>query len=90
MNKTELIKEVAAKAEVSQKVAAAVVNATIDTIVASLAKGDSVQILGLGTFEVRSRAARTSRNPATGATVQIPAKKAPAFKVSKALKDAIK
>ena len=90
MNKTELIAAVAEKAELSKKNAEVAVSAVIDSIVDSLKKGDKVSLLGFGTFEVRERAARTGKNPQTGAEIKIPASKVPAFKAGKAFKDAVK
>ena len=89
MNKTELIAAVAEKAGLTKKDAERAVNATIDAITESLAKGDKVQVSGLGSFEVKNREARTGRNPQTGATIQIAASKLPAFKASKTLKDSV-
>ncbi len=89
MNKAELIAAVAAKAEVSQKEAAVVVAAVLDEIKDALKKGDKVQLVGFGSFEVRAKAARTGKNPRTGETIEIPASKAPAFKAGKAFKDYI-
>ncbi len=89
MNKTELIAAVAEKAGLTKKAAECALNATIDAITASLAKGEKVQISGLGSFEVKNREARTGRNPQTGETIQIAASKLPAFKAAKALKDAV-
>ena len=89
MNKTELIAAVAEKAGLTKKDAERALNATIDAITESLTKGDKVQIAGLGSFEVKTREARTGRNPQTGATIQIAATKLPAFKAAKALKDAV-
>ena len=89
MNKTELIAAIAEKAGLTKKDAERALNATIDSITASLAKGDKVQIAGLGNFEVKNREARTGRNPQTGETIQIAASKLPAFKAAKALKDAV-
>ncbi|HFJ9459156.1 DNA-binding protein [Bacillus cereus] len=89
MNKTELTKVVAEKAELTQKDAAAT-QALLDTITNALANGEKVQILGFGTFEVRERSARTGRNPQTGEEMQIAASKAPAFKAGKELKEAVK
>ena len=66
-----------------------VVNAVIDTIIAAMAEGDKVQLLGFGSFEIRERGARPGKNPRTGETVMIPACKAPVFKAGKALKDAV-
>lgn len=89
MNKTELIAAIAEKAGLTKKDAERALNATIDAITESLAKGDKVQVAGLGSFEVKNREARTGRNPQTGATIQIAASKLPAFKAAKALKDAV-
>lgn len=89
MNKTELIAAVAESAELSRKDAEKAVKAFTDTVAAQLKKGDKVQIVGFGTFEVSERAAREGRNPHTGETMQIAASKAPKFKAGKALKDAI-
>ena len=85
MNKTELIAAIAEKAGLTKKDAERALNATIDAITESLAKGDKVQVAGLGSFEVKNREARTGRNPQTGATIQIAASKLPAFKASKTL-----
>ncbi|MEB9552359.1 HU family DNA-binding protein [Bacillus cereus] len=90
MNKTELTKIVAERAELTQKEAAAAAQAVLDTITTALANEEKVQILGFGTFEVRERSARTGRNPQTGEEMQIAASKAPAFKAGKELKDAVK
>ena len=89
MNKAELINSVAATAEVSKKEAEAVITATLDAITAALKEGDKVQLVGFGSFEVKKRAARIGRNPKTKEAIEIPASKAPAFKPSKALKDAL-
>lgn len=89
MNKSELIAEVAAKAEITKKDAEAAVNATIASITETLTKGDKVQLVGFGTFEVRERSARTGRDPRTNMEIKIPASKAPAFKAGKALKDTV-
>ena len=89
MNKTELIKAIATKAELNNKVAAAALDATISSITDALKAGENVQLIGFGTFEVRTRAARTGRNLATGETIEIAESKVPAFKPGKALKDAI-
>ncbi len=90
MNKTELITIVAEKAEVTKKDAELVVEALINTITETLATGEKVVITGFGTFEVRQRVARSGRDPRTGATIQIPAQKSPAFKAGKGLKEAVK
>lgn len=89
MNKAELIDAVASSADLSKASATEAVDAVVNTITASLRKGDSVTLVGFGTFEVRARAARTGRNPQTGEEIQIKASKAPAFKAGKALKDAV-
>ncbi len=89
MNKTELVSAVAEKAALSKKDAEKVINATIDAITAALKKGDKVQLVGFGAFEVKSRAARQGRNPRTKETITIPASKSPIFKAGKALKDAV-
>ena len=90
MNKAELVAAVAAKAELSKKDAAEAIDAVLATITDALKNDDKVQVVGFGTFEVRQRAARKGKNPQTGAVVDIPAAKVPAFKAGKALKDAIK
>ena len=90
MNKTELIASVAQKAELTKKDAEKAVKAVFETVAEELAKGEKVQVIGFGTFEVRHRAARKGRNPQTGAEIEIPASKVPAFKPGKALKDAVK
>ena len=89
MTKTELIAAVAEKAGLTKKDSERVVSATFEAIAASLAKGERVQVSGFGIFEVKTREARTGRNPRTKETIQIPATKAPVFKASKALKDTI-
>lgn len=90
MNKTELVSAVSKKAEISKKDAVKVVDATFAAIEEALAKGEKVQLIGFGTFEVRERAARKGRNPQTGEEIEIPASKIPAFKPGKALKDSVK
>ncbi|PGW03183.1 DNA-binding protein [Bacillus cereus] len=90
MNKTELTKMVAEKAELTQKDAAAATQAVLDAITNALANEEKVQILGFGTFEVRERSARTGRNPQTDEEMQIAASKVPAFKAGKELKSAVK
>ena len=89
MNKTELIAAVAEKTGLTKKDAERVINATVDTITASLVAGDKVQVSGFGGFEVKAREARVGRNPRTKETIQIPATRLPAFKAAKALKDAV-
>ena len=87
MNKTELIAAVAEKAELSKKDAEAAVTATIDAITEALVREEKVQLVGFGSFEIKSRAERVGRNPKTKETIQIPASKAPVFKAGKGLKD---
>ncbi|BAZ93977.1 DNA-binding protein HU-beta [Thiohalobacter sp. COW1] len=89
MNKAELIDAVADAANLSKADATRAVDAVLDSVTGALKKGEQVSLVGFGTFEVRERAARQGRNPQTGATIQIAASKAPAFKAGKALKDAV-
>ena len=89
MNKTELIEAVAESADISKAAAGRAVDTMINSIIDTLAKGDSVAIAGFGTFTVRERAARTGRNPRTGEEIQIKASKNPGFKAGKAFKDAL-
>jgi DNA-binding protein HU-beta len=89
LNKTDLVSAVAGKAEITKKDAEKVINAFFTTVEDALKAGDKVQLIGFGTFEVRSRQARKGRNPQTGAEIDIPAAKVPAFKSGKALKDAV-
>ena len=89
MNKSDLIAAIAAKTGETKKGAEAAVNAFVDVITETLAKGDKVQLVGFGSFEVRKRAARTGRNPQTGKEMKIKASKAPKFKAGKALKDLV-
>lgn len=90
MNKNELVSVVSKKAEISKKDAVKVVDATFAAIEEALAKGEKVQLIGFGTFEVRERAARKGRNPQTGEEIEIPASKIPAFKPGKSLKNSVK
>ena len=90
MNKTELVAAVAEKTGLTKKDAERVISTTIETITETLVKGEKVQISGFGNFEVKAREARVGRNPRTKETIQIPATRLPAFKASKALKDAVK
>ncbi|MFS0787628.1 HU family DNA-binding protein [Shouchella sp. 1P09AA] len=90
MNKTELINALAERAELSKKDATTAVNSMFDLIAESLEKGETVQLIGFGNFEVRERAARKGRNPQTGEEIDISATKTPAFKAGKQLKDAVK
>ncbi len=89
MTKTDLINSVAQKADISKKDADKAVSAVIAAISDSLVAGEKVQLVGFGTFEVRNRAAREGKNPATGEKITIAATKVPAFKAGKALKEAV-
>ncbi len=89
MNKTELIAAMAEKAELSKKDAEAALKAFTEVITDELKKGEKIQMVGFGTFEVAERSAREGRNPLTGETITIAASKAPKFKAGKALKDAL-
>ncbi len=89
MNKTELVAAMAEKAGIAKKDADKALAAFLDTVVAELKKGEKVQLVGFGTFEVRERGARTGINPQTKQTIQIAASKAPVFKAGKAFKDAV-
>ena len=88
MNKTELIASIAEKCGITKKDAERVINATLDSVTASLVAGDKVQLSGFGIFETKQREARIGRNPRTKEAIQIPASRQPVFKASKALKDA--
>jgi len=89
MNKTEFIATIAEKAELSKKDAEKALKAFTDVVEEELKKGEKIQLVGFGTFEVSERAAREGRNPQTGATMKIEACKVPKFKPGKALKDAV-
>ncbi len=89
MNKTELITAVAENAELSKKDAEKALKAFVEVVTEELKKGEKIQLVGFGTFEVSERAAREGRNPQTGKTMSIAACKVPKFKVGKALKDAV-
>ena len=89
MNKSYLIAAIAAKTGDTKKNAEASLNAFVDVVTESLVKGDKVQLVGFGSFEVRKRAARKGRNPQTKEEIKIPASKAPVFKAGKALKDLV-
>ena len=89
MNKTELIEAMAKEASLSKKDAAAALEAFTDAVAKELKKGEKVTLIGFGTFEVGKRAARTGRNPQTGAEIKIKAAKTPKFKAGKALKDTV-
>ena len=89
MNKTELVAAIAENAEISKKDAEKALKAFADVVASELKKGEKVQLVGFGTFEVSERAAREGRNPQTGETLTLAACKAPKFKAGKALKDAV-
>ena len=89
MNKTGLVAAVAEQADISKKDAEKVLKAFVDVVTEEMKKGEKVQLVGFGTFEVSERAAREGRNPQTGKTMKIEACKAPKFKAGKALKDAV-
>ncbi|MBE5313830.1 MAG: HU family DNA-binding protein [Xanthomonadales bacterium] len=89
MNKAELVAAIADHAELTKTQAAAVVDAFTSTVTKALKKGDTVTLVGFGTFSVRKRAAREARNPRTGETIKLKASKVPVFKAGKAFKDAI-
>ena len=89
MNKSELVAAMAEKANVSKKAAEESLNAMLDVVKEAMAKGDKVQLVGFGSFELRTRAARKGHNPQTKVEIKIPACKAPAFKAGKALKDIV-
>ncbi|MCL2408400.1 MAG: HU family DNA-binding protein [Oscillospiraceae bacterium] len=89
MNKAELINEIAMNSGLSKKDSEKALAATIDAVTNALAKGEKVQLVGFGIFEVKDRAARTGRNPKTKEVIQIPATRTPQFKAGKAFKDAV-
>ncbi len=89
MNKSDLIAAIAAKTGTTKKSAEASLNAMTEIITEALVKGDKVQLVGFGSFEVRKRAARKGRNPQTKEEIKIPASKAPVFKAGKALKELV-
>jgi DNA-binding protein HU-beta len=89
MNKNDLVEAVASEANLSKADAGRAVDAVVSSITGALKRGDSVSLIGFGTFDVRARAARTGRNPRTGEEIKIAASKNPAFKAGKALKDAV-
>lgn len=90
MNKMDLINKVADKAGLKKKEAELAVNSVFEAIEEALAEGDKVQVIGFGTFETRSRSARSGRNPQTGETIEIPATTVPAFKPGNKLKESTK
>ena len=89
MNKSELIDAIAASADIPKAVAGRALDAVIESVTGALKAGDSVVLVGFGTFAVKERAARTGRNPQTGATLEIKASKVPSFKAGKGLKDSV-
>ena len=89
LNKTELVASVAEKAGITKKDAEKVINAVFNSIEEALANNDKVQIIGFGTFEVKTREERKGRNPQTGKEITIPASKSPVFKAGKGLKDVV-
>lgn len=89
MNKAELISNVAERAELTKKDSEKAVNAVLETIGSALQRGDKVQLVGFGTFEIRERAARKGRNPQTGEEIDIAAARVPVFKAGKSLKGAV-
>ena len=89
MNKAELVAAIAEKTDLSKKDSEKALKAFIDVVTEELTKGEKIQLVGFGTFEVAERSAREGRNPQTGATMNIPASKAPKFKAGNALKDAV-
>ena len=89
MNKTELVAAIAEKTELSKKDAEKALKAFTDVVAEELKKGEKIQLVGFGTFEVAERPARTGRNPMTGKTIEIAASKSPKFKACKALKDSL-
>ena len=90
MNKSDLIAKIADKAELTKKDAEKALNAFVESVTEALKAGDKVAVVGFGSFETKKRAARKAKNPQTGAIIDIPASTVPAFKVGKALKDAVK
>ncbi|WP_199611458.1 nucleoid-associated protein HU-beta [Flocculibacter collagenilyticus] len=89
MNKSQLIDKIAGSADISKASAGRALDAFIEAVTDTLKEGDSVALVGFGTFSVRERAARSGRNPQTGETIQIAAANIPSFKAGKALKDAV-
>jgi DNA-binding protein HU-beta len=89
MNKSELIDAIAAQADISKAAAGRALDAAVESITGALKNGDSVSLIGFGTFYVGERAARTGRNPRTGKTLEIKAAKSPKFRPGKGLKDAL-
>lgn len=87
MNKAALISKIAEKSDMPKKQVETVLNSFVETVLETLKEGDKVQLMGFGTFEVKERAARIGRKPSTGESIEIPAKKIPAFKPGKGFKD---
>lgn len=90
MNKSELVSAIAKEADVTKEVAGKTLDATIAAVTKALKGGDTVTLVGFGTFQVKERSAREGRNPKTGETIKIAASKVPSFKAGKGLKDAVK
>ena len=90
MNKADLVSMIAAKSNLTKKDSESALNAFVETVQTALKKGEKIQLVGFGTFEVRSRAARTGINPRTKQAIKIPATKAPVFKAGKSLKESCK
>ncbi len=90
MNKADLVSMIAAKSNLTKKDSESALNAFVETVQTALKKGEKIQLVGFGTFEIRNRAARTGVNPRTKQAIKIPATKAPVFKAGKALKDSCK
>jgi len=89
VNKAELVDSIAASADIPKAAAGRALDAMIEAVEGALKKGDSVALVGFGTFSVKARAARTGRNPQTGQPIEIAAANIPSFKAGKALKDAV-
>jgi len=89
VNKSELIEAIAESADISKAAAGRAIDAVVESVTTALKSGDQVTLIGFGTFSVKDRAARTGRNPQTGAEIQIAAAKIPSFKAGKGLKDAV-
>jgi DNA-binding protein HU-beta len=89
LTKTELIDKVAEKTKLTKKASAKAIDAMVGAISGALVKGNKVQLVGFGSFEVKKREARKGRNPQTGAEIKIPARKVPVFRAGKALKDSV-
>jgi len=89
VNKSELVDAIAESADISKAAAGRAIDAVVESVTNALKEGDQVTLIGFGTFSVKDRAARTGRNPQTGAEIQIAAAKIPSFKAGKGLKDAV-